>query len=184
MNKLTILLDLDDVIIPLLPNWINAINKKYGTNVHHNDITDWKVDKFFPTLTKEQVFSPVLSNKFWFGIKPYDDSCRVIDKLINAGHTVKIVTATDYRTVRVKSEMIFKYFPMLTWKDIIITHCKSMINADVLVDDKIGNLIGGNYHKILINKPHNINYIVEEYGIERADNLTEAYEIICRLSDN
>ena len=80
-------------------------------------------------------------------------------KLIADGHTVLIVTTSNYQTLAAKMEQVlFHYFPFLTWNDVIITAHKQLIKGDVLVDDGIHNLEGGDYFKILMTAPHNRNY--------------------------
>lgn len=51
--------------------------------------------------------------------------------------------------------VLFRYFPMFTWDDVIITAHKQLINGDVLVDDGVHNLVGGSYEKLLMDAPHN-----------------------------
>ena len=38
--------DIDDVIISLVPTWLHLYNKDYKDNLSKNDITDWQIDKF------------------------------------------------------------------------------------------------------------------------------------------
>lgn len=52
-NSKILLIDADDTIEDLLSAWLKSLNDKYGTNVCNDEITDWDVSKFFPTLTKE-----------------------------------------------------------------------------------------------------------------------------------
>lgn len=47
-------------------------------------------------------------------------------------------------------KVILKYFPFLSWKNVIITSSKKMIKGDVLIDDGIHNLLDGDYKKILM----------------------------------
>jgi 5'(3')-deoxyribonucleotidase len=53
-----------------------------------------------------------------------------------------------------------------------------MIRADYLVDDGVHNLIQGGYKKILFTAPHNLKCNLEKYGMIRADNWKEVYDII------
>lgn len=65
MKKLTILVDMDDVLENLVECWVDELNKKCGSSLCEEDITDWRIAKFFPSLTNED-FSP-LSTPLNFG---------------------------------------------------------------------------------------------------------------------
>lgn len=80
-----------------------------------------------------------------------------------------MVTASDYRTCKVKVERILQMFPFLDWEHIIFASNKQMIRGDILIDDGAHNLIGGDYFKIMFNRPHNIGLDIEKYGVCRAD---------------
>jgi 5'(3')-deoxyribonucleotidase len=175
--------DLDDVLFPLLPIWVKAINDMYGTNVSEDNITGWDITEFFPTLTKEQIYAPLLYNGFWRSWQASEEGIWFVTKILEDGHSLKIVTSSFCQTLPVKMKKFFDYFPMLKWSDVTVTSDKQSIKGDVLVDDGFHNLIGGDYHKILIDKPHNRNCKTRENGITRVKSLTEAYEEICRLSE-
>ena len=102
---------------------------------------------------------------------------------MDAGHEVFIVTATPYESVTDKmTEVLFRYFPFLTWKQLIITSRKQLIRGDVLIDDGVHNLEGGDYVKILMTAPHNRNYDAEANGMIRVQTWAEIEEVIRRLS--
>lgn len=64
-EKKIILCDADDTIENLIDCWVSAINQEHGTNVSPSDVTDWDVSLFFPTLTKAQVYAPIMGKKIW-----------------------------------------------------------------------------------------------------------------------
>lgn len=104
-------------------------------------------------------------------------------KLIADGHTVLIVTTSNYQTMAAKMEQVlFHYFPFLTWNDVIITAHKQLIKGDVLVDDGIHNLEGGDYFKILMTAPHNRNYDADKNGMYRVSSWSETYSAIQALA--
>lgn len=65
MKKLTILVDMDDVLENLVECWVDELNKKCGSSLCEEDITDWRIAKFFPSLTMK-ISSP-LSTPLNFG---------------------------------------------------------------------------------------------------------------------
>ena len=79
--------------------------------------------------------------------------------------------------------VLFKYFPFLTWNDVIITSHKQLVNGDVLIDDGIHNLEGGNYFKILMTAHHNKKYDAEANGMLRVGTWAEVYSAITALAE-
>ena len=179
MKRLTILVDMDDTIEDLLGAWVSYLNKVHGTTIQKDDVFDWDISKSFPTLDKQQIFAPLYQDSFWLSVKPIEDAPRALQKLINDGHKIYIVTTSSYETIHTKMEkVLFKYFPFLSWDDVIITSNKQLINGDVLVDDGVHNLEGGAYLRILMDAPHNRSYDAEENEMIRVKNWDEAYTVI------
>lgn len=101
-------------------------------------------------------------------------------------HSLKvlIVTTSNYHTLASKMErVLFKYFPFLTWNDVIITSHKQLVNGDVLIDDGTHNLEGGNYFKILMTAQHNKKYDAEANGMLRVETWAEVYSAITLLAE-
>ena len=164
MKPLTILFDADDVAENLLNCWIKLINERYGTSGAFEDVRDWDMTLAFPTLTKQQIFGVLQDEVLWQNLEPMPGSQRVLQKWFDQGHQLYMVTASDYRTCKVKVERILEMFPFLDWEHIIFASNKQMIRGDILIDDGIHNLLEGKYFKILFDRPHNRGLDVEKYG--------------------
>lgn len=183
-RDIKILIDIDDVIEKLLPAWVEWLNRKYNFTVDYNAIDDWNISKFFPDLTREQVFEPLHKRIFWWTVKPRKDAMVYIKKLFDEGYDLYLCTATDYRNIKTKYEAIVKrYFPYITWNKVIVTSEKQMIKADFLIDDAPHNLIGGDYIKMLMDAPHNKNFDIHNTDIGRVSNWKEIYRYIHLYTD-
>lgn len=140
MKKLTILIDMDDTLEDLLGAWVSFLNTRYGTSVHKDSVKQWDMSVAFPSLSKSQVYEPILLDDFWKTVQPKDGAVDVMQKLIGDGHHVYIVTASAYETLRAKmDDVLFHYFPFLSWNNVIVTSCKQMIRGDILIDDGVHN---------------------------------------------
>ena len=178
-SDITILIDVDDTIEDLCGAWCKQLNNKYGTNVQKEDVTDWDIHKFFPMLTREQVFEPIHRDDFWKAVEPKQDAIEYVKRLLDEGFQVYLCTSTDYRNVWAKYEYVIKpHFPYIEWSNVIIAYKKQMVKADFLIDDGIHNLEGGEYIKILMTAPHNKFYDATANGIYRVNNWKEIYKII------
>lgn len=183
MNKLTILVDMDDTLENLSETWVTFLNETYGTNVHPNDVSSWDMSKNFSSLEASQIFSPLFNEKMWERVKPLPGAVDYLKRLIDDGHNVVIVTASHHDTIAMKlNNVLFKYFPYLSIKDVIVSSQKQLIRGDVMIDDAPHNLEGGNYYGILMSAPHNKGYDAEENGFVRANTWEEIYSIVCNYA--
>ena len=182
-QKSVVLIDVDDTIEDLLPAWCSVLNETHGRDVHPRQITEWDIGKFFPGLTKAQLYAPFSGREIWERIKPKNKAVKYVRQLMNDGYDVYLCTTTDYRNIRDKYDLVIRrYFPFISWSHVIVTSKKQLINADFLIDDGVHNLEGGNYTKILMTAPHNKKYDAETNGMYRVGNWKEAYKLIGKLS--
>lgn len=183
MIPLTILVDMDDTVENLLEGWVSWLNAKYGLDVDWRTIRSWSLEPYFPTLTSEQLMEPFCIDEFWDWVKPIPYATEMLHQLRVDGHRVYIVTATTYETLPAKMDrVLFRYFPYLTFDDVIVTSNKQLIKGDVLIDDGVHNHIGGDYAKLLMDAPHNKDFDAEANGMKRVYNWQEIYNIITDMS--
>lgn len=182
-SDITVLIDIDDTMTDLVTAWCEWLNILYDLNVSPEEITEWKIAKFYPTLTEEQVFEPLHIDRFWETVKPKDESVKYVKQLIDDGFNVYLCTTTDYRNIKPKYEhVLMKYFPFISWQQVIVTSRKQMIKADFLIDDAVHNHEGGDYIKILVSAPHNREYDAEANGMIRSENWEFTYNTVIDLS--
>lgn len=183
-SDITILVDMDDTIVDLLGAWCYWLNQKYGTHVSVDEVTDWDISKFFPTLTKAEVFEPLHNENFWYYVEPKSKAVEYVKKFIDDGFNVYLCTSTDYRNVKPKYErVILNYFPYIHWQKVIVAYDKAMIKADFLIDDGVHNLENGKYIKVLMTAPHNRKYDAEGNGMIRVSDMEDAYNKIHEIAD-
>lgn len=170
--------DADGVLVDLMSIWTKCLNEHFGTNVQPEDVVDWDIQLAFPTLTNNQIYAPFNHDEFWNDLQPIAGAQECVRKLKEDGHEVYIVTASGLKTIYAKTRRLRKLFPEIDRKHIIICHDKSMILADVLIDDKPDNLINGQFKKILFDAPHNRGFAAKDHNVFRADNHEDVYEAI------
>lgn len=178
-SETIILVDMDDVMIDLVTHWVETLNNKYGTSVKTQDINNWQFTRFFSSLTSEQVYEPLIKKDFWKSIKPIEEVQQYLKMLHNEGYQIYVCTSTNWKNVKFKVKYVLnKYFDFIPWENVIITANKQMIKADFLIDDGIHNLRGGDYKKLLFNKPHNKSVDTNGTDIVRVNNWKEIYNYI------
>ena len=180
---MTILVDMDDTMEQLLEALVKRANERFGRNAAVDDVTDWSIVCAFPGIEKRQILDFMREADFWEDVKPVPGAAEALKHFMDEGHDVYVVTATEFEHVREKMEnVLFRYFPFFSPRQVIITCRKQMIRGDVLIDDGIHNLEGGDYAKILFTAPHNRYYDAEANGMIRADSWDEIIGIIDNMA--
>lgn len=170
---------MDDTIEYLGKAWVEYLNKRHGTNVQHNDLVFWDVSLAFPGLTNDQVYAPLFEDAFWEIVQPVPGASEAIKKLMDNGHHVYIVTASTWQTLPSKMRnVLFKYFPFLSWDQVIVTSNKQLIFGDILIDDAPHNLENGWYKKVLMDAPHNRDFDEKTIDAIRMYNWSDIYDYV------
>lgn len=181
-NCFTIAIDMDDTIENLLLAWIDWLNKEHNLNASIDDVKSWEMGDLYPSLSSEQIFSPLFKEEFWYTVSPKLDAVKYVEQLIKDGQDVYIVTSSHYGTIKAKFEAIIeKYFPSIDWKHFITTNNKHLIRCDIMVDDGPHNLEDNDCVRILFDAPHNKKYDAEANKMKRVHNWEEAYILIKNL---
>ena len=179
-----ILVDMDDTIENLGLAWVEYLNKKYDKNVDWFSIRNWDMQVSYPSLSVDEIYGALNDEDLWNKVTVKEDAVHYVKKLMDEGHEVYIVTAAWYTTVAPKvQKCLFKYFPFIQRKQVIITTNKHLIKGDILIDDNPLNLIGSECFGILFTAPHNLEYDDSEADLVRVDNWKSAYLIIQSCQD-
>lgn len=191
-NCFTIRVDMDDTIEHLLKAWVAWLNAKYYLTVEYENIREWDMTLNFPTLTEEQVYQPLELKEFWETVQPIEGASEILKQLIEEdGQDVYIVTSPgSFKSVVPKIEAVLhKYFDFIDDERIIIAKDKSMICADIAIDDNIDNLCLYSdttfpLMRLLFDSPHNRDMDIDEISkeldiaITRVHSWGEVYDII------
>lgn len=182
-SNIVIACDMDDTIEFLLKAWVRWLNRAYRCSVNHVDITDWRVDLYYPTLTKEQVFEPLDLEDFWKTVPPMFDAIKYLELLQSEGFDIYIVTSAHPESVAPKLQhVLFKYFPFIDPSKVIICHNKQLIRCDIMIDDGPHNIVG-NYVGLLKDAMHNHSYNCDNVNVKRVFCWKNIYETIHSICD-
>lgn len=185
LSDLIIGVDMDDTIEHLCPTWVEWLNREHNLSVNWLDIDDWDMTKFFPTLTKDQIYAPLHSPDFWLEVKPIEGAQHYLKLLIDEGFQIYIVTTTHYKLASDKfTNCLFRLFPFIDRHNVITTCKKQLIKCDVLIDDGTHNIVG-DYVGLLMDAPHNRYFDCYNYSkVRRVFSWEEIYKILHKLVDN
>lgn len=189
-RKLTILLDLDDVLNNQDELWVDELNRKFRRNVKLDTITDWDISKYYPGVDKIGLYEPVASGRLVSLMTPIQGSAEYTWRWYSAGHNILIATSTGAENVYEKVKWLYKHFKWFDEKNMIITHHKQLLRGDILVDDGVHNLLPDKmtgaepqYVKLCMDRPWNRSFDCLKHGIHRVHSFEEidrAIQVLAR----
>ncbi len=139
-NRKRVLIDMDSTIVDILTPWIAAYNATHDDDLKIEDVTSWDVHK----VAKKgglKVYDELLRPGFFSGLQPYPGAVDAV-RAIAAHHDVYIVTAAGYGpAASEKLGWVRDWLPFLTMHQVVTTHSKDLISADVLIDDAPHNAV-------------------------------------------
>jgi len=186
MKQFKILVDMDNVLENLGEVWVDELNKRHGLSMTEDDITEWDMAKFYPTLKRGEVFAPLHERDTWKRISPLPGAQESVRRLKADGHEIIVITAAHPDTVKYKYDWLAEYFPEIRYNDIIFAARKQLVRGDFLVDDAPHNLFGGVYAPVMFAAPHNRTWepkTIEECYCFRTENWSETENLIRNFAE-
>lgn len=153
-RKEKILLDVDDVIIDLVPQWLRVFNMVYNEDLKPEDITDWNIQSF----AKKPEHDIYMVLKKWHDYSLcglIEDSLWGVEQLRTLGYRVIFVTSTPEEHKGIKFKYLNKHGFNVERKDYIETSDKSKVKGKILLDDNFKNILETPAKGVLFNRNWN-----------------------------
>lgn len=174
-----IMCDIDNVLNDLTAKTLALYNSRYDKKISLSDLTAYNFSDCLSQSDTDALMELFKEKELWDSLEPLPDSQWGIATLINMGHRVIFATATHECNFEWKCRWMLKNFPMINSADIIRVKDKSLIKADVIVDDCMEQLISSCCDRICLdymwNRDSNKDYV---YDIRRAYNWKEIVKLI------
>lgn len=138
-----ILVDMDSIVVDLLPAWVNAYNDKYNDNFTVEQITTWDWHELVRPECGFDLYKIVEQPGFLRNLPSIPGALSGVAGLVEQGHEVLLCTAAmSAENTKDKVEWVEEHFGFLGWrsKNMIIANKKSWVEADALIDDSPRNL--------------------------------------------
>ena len=172
-------IDFDETLFPTLEKVLEIYNKRHGTNIELSQITAYHLHDNFPVDVADELVELFVEKSVYDGLQPYRGAVRTIKTLVEQGHEIYIATSTDVRNMEWKEELLQKHFPFIPKKNLIRIHHKTLLNVDVLVEDKLENLKSTFADRICFDQNWNRDECADfAYSIYRIHNWGEIVNII------
>ncbi len=161
MKKLII--DLDEVIC--INSIIEKINEFFKTNYTIENFPSLYIEDVFDDKEKIDEFLKIYENENYY-IKPYIlPDCKRVLKHLSKYYDIYICTAYVWPNhpqntkteICSKLDFLYKTFDFINPKKIMFVSDKSVLSADVFIDDRLKNLTGNSKVKLLFTSHYNKN---------------------------
>ncbi len=148
-----IMVDMDGVLADVYSRFFELFEEENGYKKPSSEIIGIKEGEAYPEL-----YRWVKIPGFFRTMPVMTDSQRVL-KLLNEKYEVIVVSmATEFPlSLSDKQFWLMEHFPFLSWKQAVFCGDKSLIKADIMIDDHFKNLDHFEGETIMFIQPHNIN---------------------------
>jgi 5'-nucleotidase len=155
----TIAIDQDQVLADLMTSWLELYNKDYEDNLKSEDIRGWNISEYVKKECGTKIFSYLDDYGLFRNLSVVENSQSVVKELSKHYRVFVTTSATSYTNALVaKVEWLREHFDFIPRENIVLCGNKSIINADIMIDDGIHNLeafMGTG--RILFSAPHNLH---------------------------
>ena len=176
--------DVDNVINNLQEAVVNLFNERCGAKYTVNDFHDYNVENVLSVKDAVIMKNMYGERGIYDYVKPLAGSQDALQKLINDGHHVYLVTDALPQNYNEKIDWIHHFFPFINNAHIVSMKHKHLFRCDLMIEDKISNLLSGiSYHRVCMDQPWNRNGKDYVYDIHRCTNWAEVLDVIDELKE-
>lgn len=177
-------IDVDNVLNNLQEAVITLFNERYNTHYTMEGFKDYNVENVLPMheaiIMKKMYAEEGLYNL----VKPIAGSQEALEKLINMGHQVYLVSDVIPKTYSEKTEWIRHFFPFIDEGHIVAMKHKHLLRCDVMIEDNLHNLLSGvHYNRICFDYPWNRSIRDYAYNIHRCNNWKQIMDAINKINE-
>lgn len=137
----TLLIDMDAILVNMVPPWLQRYNRLCGTNVKMEDVKEYNVGL---VCKNEKVLYEILNEPgFFLNMEAMPGAVACLRTLVNDGYDVVILTQPPENSagpIADKQQWIKERFPKFSLKNIIFCSRKELISGDLLFDDRPAHL--------------------------------------------
>jgi 5'(3')-deoxyribonucleotidase len=139
MKKKRILVDLDGIMTNLLGQWLDTYNQENDDDVRPEDITTWDMHEH--VKIGKGIYKIPARPGYFDKTPPLPGAVGGFLALKKAGHDV-LVCSSPYNadSARAKHDWCMRFLNTRT-SEVTLTHKKSWIDCDVIIDDKPSTIV-------------------------------------------
>ena len=176
--RLSIALDIDDVLMECVPYAIRLANEKYQFDP---PLTIYEVDRWGTLGTRADVIFEFFQDPEFFRTQPVSKGARQLVKKLSKMAEVFVSTSVYPQFMSIRAQRLMEEFPEIPADHIYMGSRKDKIDVDILFDDGMHNVTRSNAaYPILLRKPWN----QDATGVLAVNNYDEFLKLVEVISDS
>ena len=176
--KLSVALDIDDVLMECVPYAIRLANEKYQFDP---PLTIYEVDRWGKLDTRADVIFEFFHDPEFFHNQPVMQGAREFVRKLCDMAEVFVATSVYPQFMGIRAQRIAEEFPEISPDHIYMGSRKDKIDVDILFDDGMHNVLRSNAtYPILLRKPWN----QEATGVLAVNNYEEFLKLVEVIADS
>ncbi|WP_240755306.1 5'(3')-deoxyribonucleotidase [Pedobacter sp. SYP-B3415] len=151
-----IVIDMDEVIADAIGKFVHLYNRDYGVPLDLIIDPGNEIFHHVPEEVNEKWFDYINEPGFFRDLAVIPGSQEVIRALQEKYEVYIVSAAMEFRNSLVdKYDWLAEHFPFISWQNIIFCGNK-IVNADIMIDDRIKNFSEFPGRTLLFSSPHNM----------------------------
>lgn len=143
---------MDGVLADVYSRFFELHEKETGVRLTVEEVAGKLEAEAFP-----QQIRWVTTPGFFRSVPVMHGSVEGLKKLNEKYHVVVISLATEFPSSLTDKQMwLHEHFPFISWRQIVFCGDKSLIKADIMIDDHPKNLDSFSGETLIFTQPHNI----------------------------
>jgi 5'-nucleotidase len=132
--------DVDGVVADLHTEWLRLYNADYDDHLTSEDITAWNTHEFVKPECGKKIYSYLSRADLYDRVEPIFGSQYGVSRLRHAGYQPVFVTSNVKGMTDPKWKWLEKFDFLKSKSELVVMHDKSLLNANVLIDDGAHNI--------------------------------------------
>lgn len=150
MQRLAV--DMDGVLADVYEHFFLYDEKEFGKRRSFEEVNGVEERSAFPNMMQY-----VFTKNFFRTAPVVKDSVEIITELNKVYELFIVSAAMEFpQSLPEKLEWLNEHFPFLKWQQVVFCGSKTIVDADIMIDDHFKNLDNFKGSTILFSQPHNI----------------------------
>lgn len=173
-DKPRLAIDMDEVLADTHHKFLTLYHRDYGIAMDTHQEPGKELHENLPENINGQWKIYIHEKGFFRDIPPMPDAIETVKTLQERYNVYVVSAAMEFRnSLEDKFDWLAEHFPFIPWTNILFTGNK-IVSADIMIDDRIKNLVRFEGRKLLYTSPHNLLIT----GYERVNNWREVAELL------
>lgn len=150
-----IVIDMDNVMADLTAHYVNSYEASHGVRLDFQALHGVPEGEVLP----EGLVHKLLRSAGFFRTAPVIPGSQEVIKALMEKYEVFIVSAAMEfpLSLKEKLEWLNEHFPFISWHNIVFCGSKTIVEADIMIDDYDKNLRHFKGRQLLFTAPHNVH---------------------------